>query len=88
MRQAKYLKCAEVILGVKRYLTEAEFLDEIQKKFLRVFIIAFIHSLIYCTALPRDLYFFKLAQPPSVSRVYLLYTMKEKDRKPYPLPFG
>jgi hypothetical protein len=35
--------------------------------------------------------FFKLTQPLTVSRVQLLYTVKEKggkpDRKPYPLPY-
>jgi hypothetical protein len=44
------------------------------------------------TALPRDLYFLKLTKPLTVSRVQLLYTVKEKggktDRKPYPLPYG
>ncbi len=39
-----------------------------------------------------ELYFFKLTQPLTVSKVELLYTLKEKggkpDRKPYPLPFG
>jgi hypothetical protein len=70
------------------YLTEAEFLYKIQTKFFRVFILATIHSLLYCTALPWDLYFFKLTQPLKVSIFYLLYTMKEKDRKPYPRPFG
>ncbi len=44
------------------------------------------------TALPWDLYFFKLTQPLTVSRVQLLYTVKEKggqpDRKLYHLSFG
>ena len=44
------------------------------------------------TALPWDLYFFKLTQPLTVSTVQLLNTVKEKvgkpDRKPYPLPYG
>ncbi len=43
---------------------EAEFLNEIQTKLLRVFLIA-IHS--HSTALHRDLYFFKLMQPLTVS---------------------
>ena len=41
------------------------------------------------TALPWDSYFFKLTQPLTVSRVHLLYTVKEKvgkpDRKQHPL---
>ncbi len=44
------------------------------------------------TALPWNLYFFKLTQPPTVSTVQLLYTVKDKGgkpgRKPYPLPYG
>jgi hypothetical protein len=75
MREAKYFRSAEVILGGEGYLTEAEFLYKIQTKFFRVFILATIHRLLYCTALPRELYFFKLTQPLTVSRVYLLYTI-------------
>jgi hypothetical protein len=60
---------------------EAEFLDEIQTKFLRVFLLI-IHSR---TGLPWDFYFYKLTQPLTVS-------VKEKggkpDRKLYPLPYG
>jgi hypothetical protein len=55
---------------------EAEFLDEIQTKVLRVFLFA-IHSNLYSFA-----YFFKLTQPLTVSRVQLLYTVKEKGGKP------
>ncbi len=44
------------------------------------------------TALPWDLYFFKLTQPLTVSRGQLLNIVKEKrdkpDRKPYPFPYG
>jgi hypothetical protein len=44
------------------------------------------------TALPGDFYFFKLTQPLAVSRIQLLYTVKEKggkpDMKPYPLSYG
>ncbi len=44
------------------------------------------------TALPWEFYFFKLTLPPTVFRVQLLYTVKEKggkpDRNPYPLPYG
>jgi hypothetical protein len=44
------------------------------------------------TALPWDLYFFKLTQPLTVYTVQLLYTVKEKGgkpyRRPYPLPYG
>ncbi len=47
-----------------------------------------IHSHL-STALPWDFYFFTLSQPLTVSRVHLLYTVKEKrgkpSRKPYPL---
>jgi hypothetical protein len=32
-------------------------------------------------ALPRDFYFFKLMQPLAVSRVLLVYTVKEKGGK-------
>jgi hypothetical protein len=42
--------------------------------------------------MPLDFYFFKLMQPLTVSIDQLLYTVKEKgrkpDRKPYPLTFG
>ncbi len=69
----------------------AEFLDEIQKKVLIVVLFA-IHSHLYCTALAGDFYFFKLKQPPTVSRVKYLYTVEEKggkpERKPYPLSYG
>jgi hypothetical protein len=58
--------------------TEAEFLDEIQTKVLRVFLLA-IHSHLY-------------TQPLTESTVQSLYTVKEKegkpDRKLYPLPYG
>ncbi len=57
---------------------EAEFLDEIQTKLLRVFLHA-IHSHLYSFAL--RFYFFKLTQPLTVSTVQLLYTVKEKRRK-------
>ncbi len=70
MREAKCLRCAEVILGDEGYLTEAEFLYKIQTKFFRVFILAAIHSLLYCTALPWDIYFFQFTQPLTVSRVH------------------
>ncbi len=44
------------------------------------------------TALPWDFYFAKLTQPLTVFTVQLLYTSKEKgrkpDRKPYPLSYG
>jgi hypothetical protein len=44
------------------------------------------------SALPWDLYFFKFMQPFKVSRVQLLYTVKEKGGKTYwklyPLPYG
>jgi hypothetical protein len=63
-------------------LPEAEFLDENLKSFPP----CYSKTATY-TALPSDLYFFKLEQPLTVSIVYLLYTVKEKggkpDRKPY-----
>ncbi len=44
------------------------------------------------TALPWDVYFFKITEPLTVSTVQLLYTRKDKggksDRKPYPFPYG
>jgi hypothetical protein len=39
-------------------------------------------------ALPLYFNLFKLTQPLTVPRVQLLYTVKEKERKPYPLPYG
>ncbi len=56
---------------------EAEFLGEIQTKVLRVFLLG-IHSHV-STALSWDLYFFKLTQLLIVSRVQLLYSVKEKE---------
>jgi hypothetical protein len=59
-------------------------LDEIEKKVFRVFLLA-IHSYLYSFAL--TVLIFKLAQPLTVSRVQLLYNVKEKggklDRKLY-----
>ncbi len=61
---------------------EAEFLEKIRMKVLRVFFLV-IHSQLYSFA--WDFYFFKLTQPLTVS-------VKEKggrpDKKPYPLPYG
>ncbi len=67
---------------------EAEFLDEIQTKVLRVFPPSFSQSpLQLCHEI--FVYFFKLTLPFTVTTVQLLYTVKEKggnpDRKPYPL---
>jgi hypothetical protein len=53
--------------------TEAELLEEIQTKVLRVFLFA-IHT-VTSTALPCDFYFFKFTQPLTVSIVQLLYTV-------------
>jgi hypothetical protein len=65
-------------------------LEEIQTNVLRVFLLA-INSHLYSFALRFLLYFFKLTQPLAVSRVQLLYSVKEKggkpDIKPYPLPY-
>jgi hypothetical protein len=63
--------------------TEAEFLDEIQTKVLRVFLLV-IHSHLYSFAL-KFKFLQTLTQPLTVS-------VKEKgrkpDRKPYPLLYG
>jgi hypothetical protein len=72
---------------------EVDFLDEIQTKFFRVFLLA-IQSHLYSTVFPSDFYFLKLTQTFTVSKVgyYIQYTVKEKggkpDRKPHPLPYG
>jgi hypothetical protein len=68
--------------------SEAKFLDKIQTKALRVFLLA-IHSrfrsfaLVYISSNSRNL--LKFLQ-------FILYTVKEKggnpNRKPYPLPYG
>ncbi len=64
---------------------EAEFLDEIHTKVLRLFSSLLFTITITSTALPWDFYFSRLTQPLAVS-------VKEKggkpDRKPYPLPYG
>ncbi len=65
---------------------ETEFLDEIQTKVLRVFLLAF-RSHLYA-AWPWDLNFFKLTQPLTVSIVSLHCKGGKPDRKPYPLPHG
>jgi hypothetical protein len=62
---------------------EAEFLDEIQTRVFRVFLLA-IHSHLYSFALR----FLLFNQPLIVSSVKLLYTVKEKGGKPYPLSNG
>ncbi len=63
----------------------SEFLNEIQTEVFRVFLLA-IHSHLYSFAL--RFYFIKLTQPLMISRIQLLYTVKESggkpDRKPYP----
>jgi hypothetical protein len=56
------------LLQCKGYMcTEAEFLDKIQTKALRVFLLAIQSRL--STALPPDFCFFKLTQPLTVSTV-------------------
>jgi hypothetical protein len=76
-----------LVLGQDRL--EAEFLDEIQTKVLRVFLHA-SHIHLYSFAL-RFL-FLQLTQPLTVSTVHLLYTVKEKggkpDGKPHSFLFG
>ncbi len=58
-------------------------------KFLRVSSLLFMFP---SSHLPWDFYFFKLTQPPTVSSVQLLYTVKEKggklDRQAYCLSYG
>ncbi len=63
------------------FSAEAKFLDEIQTKFLGIFLLA-IHSHLYSFAL-KYFYLFKLTQPLTVFTVQLLYTVKR-----YPFPFG
>jgi hypothetical protein len=58
--------------------SEAEFLDEIQTKILRVFLLA-IHSHLYSFAL--RFYFFKLTQPLTVSTIQLLYVHCKGERR-------
>jgi hypothetical protein len=55
-------------------------LGEIQRKALRVFVLAIQNHLYRSTSL--SFYFFKLRQPLTVSTVQLLYTVKEKGEKP------
>jgi hypothetical protein len=95
----KVLMYFEIFIGVLRLINiisaflkheqRAEFLEEIQTKVLKVFLLA-IHSHLY--SFPLRFLFFKLTQPLTVSTVQLLYTVKEKggkpDRKPCPLPYG
>jgi hypothetical protein len=67
-----------------------EFLDEIQTKVLRVFLLD-IHSHLYFLKLTQPLTcLLKPTKPLTVSTVQFLYTVKERkpDRKPYPLPDG
>ncbi len=67
---------------------KAEFLDEIQTEGWAFSSLLFT---VTSTTLPWDICFFKLTQPLAVSRVLLLYNVKEKggkpDRKPYPLRY-
>jgi hypothetical protein len=71
------------------YHTEAKLLDEIQKKVLRIFLLA-IHGHLYSFAL-RFL-FLKIMQP--LTYFYSSFTVhckgdkRKTDRKPYPLPYG
>jgi hypothetical protein len=87
--QGKLLQKIGKNLLLKTEKTEAEYLDEIQTKVLRFSSLLFTVTF---TALPWDLYFFKITQPHIVSTVQLLYTVKEKggkpDRKPHPLRYG
>ncbi len=56
-------------------------MDGIQTK---VFLLFTVTS----TVLPLDFYFIKLTQPLTVSKVYLMNTVKEKERKPDRNPFS
>jgi hypothetical protein len=49
---------------LSKVLSEAKYLNEIQTKVLRVFLLVFK---VTSTALPCDFYFFKLTQPLTVS---------------------
>ncbi len=60
--------------NIHRKKHEAEFLDEIQTKVLRIFLLEVTTS-----ALHWKIYFFKLTQPFTVSAVQLLYTVKKKE---------
>jgi hypothetical protein len=75
--------------AIMKTLTEAEFLDAIQTKVLKVFLLA-IHSHLYSFALR-----FLFLQTHATCYIFyssVLYTIKEKggksNTKPYPLPFG
>jgi hypothetical protein len=74
--------------SVSQICTEAESLNLIQTKVLRVSSLLFTVTL---TALPWDFYLFKLTQPLTVSTVRYMWPIKEKggkpDRKPDPLPY-
>jgi hypothetical protein len=65
--------------------TEAEFLDKIQTKVLRVFLLAIHSTSTACLEISSN-----SCNLLSISTVQLFYTVKEKggkpDRKPYPLP--
>jgi hypothetical protein len=69
----------------RRYLStsrpEAEFLDEIQTKVLRVFLLA-IQSPLFCSSALRFL-FLKLTKSRTVFTVQFLCSVKEKGGKPY-----
>ncbi len=78
-----------IFLLVSGFGNTCKYMEEIQTKVLRVFLLA-IHNHLYSFA--YRFYFCKLTQPLKVSRVQLLYTVKEKRgklyRKPYSLPYG
>jgi hypothetical protein len=66
---------------------EAKFLDVIETKVFRVFLLAILSHL--CLVISISI---KLTQPLTVSKVQLQYTVKEKGgkpvRKPHHLPYG
>jgi hypothetical protein len=68
----KYSKLAR---NLGTHSPEVEFLDEIQTIVLRVFLLA-IHSYLYSFALR---FLFLQTQALAISRVQLLYTIKDKE---------
>ncbi len=73
---AQMFLCIFINFNQSRDRTEAEFLDEIQTKVWRVFLLA-IHSHLYNFALR-----FLFLQNHATSYIFLLYTVKEKGGKP------
>ncbi len=71
---------------------EAELLDEIQTKVLRVLLLVIHSHLFRFVCLRISIYFFKLTQPLTVSTVQVLYTVKKEENlienhTPFPLVY-